>query len=170
MTTISHQDLYLSERNQNFTIFNFLVLQYRRYTKILIYSHKIESPGENKRQLFIYLLTSGNSSKVLTLHFLHLPCLFVVHSIERILKLYTRRVNIANGIYYKEPNLLLHKHTTHQKSSPSLSLSQSLTQKIMEHNKVDTKLQESYDDQQKWVLDSSLDSRGEIPVRARTGA
>ncbi|KAF3574000.1 hypothetical protein F2Q69_00061796 [Brassica cretica] len=29
---------------------------------------------------------------------------------------------------------------------------------------------ESYDDQQKWVLDSSLDSRGEIPVRARTGA
>ncbi|KAJ4904783.1 Protein NRT1/ PTR FAMILY 5.7 [Raphanus sativus] len=40
----------------------------------------------------------------------------------------------------------------------------------MEHNKVDTKLQESCDDQQKWVLDSSLDSRGEIPVRARTGA
>ena len=29
---------------------------------------------------------------------------------------------------------------------------------------------ESYDDQHKWVLDSSLDSRGEIPVRARTGA
>ncbi|KAH0928609.1 hypothetical protein HID58_014336 [Brassica napus] len=41
----------------------------------------------------------------------------------------------------------------------------------MEHNKVDTKLQESsYDDQQKWVLDSSLDSRGGVPVRARTGA
>ncbi|KAF2569269.1 hypothetical protein F2Q68_00026428 [Brassica cretica] len=41
----------------------------------------------------------------------------------------------------------------------------------MEHNKVDTKLQESsYDDQQKWVLDSSVDSRGGVPVRARTGA
>ncbi|CAH8311118.1 unnamed protein product [Eruca vesicaria subsp. sativa] len=40
----------------------------------------------------------------------------------------------------------------------------------MEHNKVDTKLQDSYDDQQKWVLDSSLDSRGETPVRAKTGA
>ncbi|KAJ0245690.1 Protein NRT1/ PTR FAMILY 5.7 [Hirschfeldia incana] len=41
----------------------------------------------------------------------------------------------------------------------------------MEHNKVDTKTQESYDDhQQKLVLDSSLDSRGEIPVRVRTGA
>ena len=63
---------------------------------------------------------------------------------------------------------------THHSSTilyPSLSLSQSLTQKIMEHNKVDTKLQESsYDDQQKWVLDSSLDSRGGVPVRARTGA
>ncbi|CAH2064191.1 unnamed protein product [Thlaspi arvense] len=40
----------------------------------------------------------------------------------------------------------------------------------MEHNKIDKELQDSYDDQQKWVLDSSLDSRGEIPVRARTGA
>ncbi|CAH8328736.1 unnamed protein product, partial [Eruca vesicaria subsp. sativa] len=40
----------------------------------------------------------------------------------------------------------------------------------MEHNKIDRELQDSYDDQQKWVLDSSLDSRGEIPVRARTGA
>ncbi|KAJ4885240.1 Protein NRT1/ PTR FAMILY 5.7 [Raphanus sativus] len=40
----------------------------------------------------------------------------------------------------------------------------------MEHNKIDTERQDSYNDQQKWVLDSSLDSRGEIPVRARTGA
>ncbi|EOA23672.1 hypothetical protein CARUB_v10016879mg [Capsella rubella] len=40
----------------------------------------------------------------------------------------------------------------------------------MEHNKVDIELQDSYDDQQKWVLDSSTDSRGEIPLRARTGA
>lgn len=40
----------------------------------------------------------------------------------------------------------------------------------MEHNKVDTELQDSYDDQQKWVLDSSTDSRGKIPLRARTGA
>ena len=37
----------------------------------------------------------------------------------------------------------------------------------MEQSKNDI---ESYDDQQKWVLDSSLDSRGEIPGRARTGA
>ncbi|XP_010504182.1 PREDICTED: protein NRT1/ PTR FAMILY 5.7 [Camelina sativa] len=40
----------------------------------------------------------------------------------------------------------------------------------MEHNKVDTELQDSYDDQQKWVLDSSTDSRGKIPLRSRTGA
>ncbi|KAG7628426.1 MFS transporter superfamily [Arabidopsis thaliana x Arabidopsis arenosa] len=40
----------------------------------------------------------------------------------------------------------------------------------MEHNKVDTEPQDSYDDQQKWVLDSSTDSRGEIPLRAQTGA
>lgn len=40
----------------------------------------------------------------------------------------------------------------------------------MEHNKIDTELQDSYDDQHKLVLDSSLDCRGEIPVRARTGA
>ncbi|CAG7902733.1 unnamed protein product [Brassica rapa] len=40
----------------------------------------------------------------------------------------------------------------------------------MEHNKIDTEFQDSYNDQQKWVVDSSLDSRGEIPVRARTGA
>ncbi|KAL1195885.1 Protein NRT1/ PTR FAMILY 5.7 [Cardamine amara subsp. amara] len=40
----------------------------------------------------------------------------------------------------------------------------------MEHNKIDAELQDSYDDQQKWVLDSSTDSKGEIPLRARTGA
>ncbi|XP_010504184.1 PREDICTED: protein NRT1/ PTR FAMILY 5.7-like [Camelina sativa] len=40
----------------------------------------------------------------------------------------------------------------------------------MEHNKVDTELQDSYDDQEKWVLDSSTDSRGKIPLRSRTGA
>ena len=40
----------------------------------------------------------------------------------------------------------------------------------MEHNKIDTEFQDSHNDQQKWVVDSSLDSRGEIPVRARTGA
>ncbi|XP_010427058.1 PREDICTED: protein NRT1/ PTR FAMILY 5.7-like [Camelina sativa] len=40
----------------------------------------------------------------------------------------------------------------------------------MEHNKVNTELQDSYDDQQKWVLDSSTDSSGKIPLRSRTGA
>ncbi|ESQ52441.1 hypothetical protein EUTSA_v10016423mg [Eutrema salsugineum] len=40
----------------------------------------------------------------------------------------------------------------------------------MEHKKIDAELQDSYDDQQKWVLDSSLDSRGRVPLRARTGA
>ncbi|KAG2325031.1 hypothetical protein Bca4012_039521 [Brassica carinata] len=40
----------------------------------------------------------------------------------------------------------------------------------MELNKIDTELQDSYTDQQKWVLDSSLDSKGEIPIRSRTGA
>lgn len=55
-------------------------------------------------------------------------------------------------------------------SATVLFISQSLTQQIMEHNKVDTELQDSYDDQQKWVLDSSTDSRGKIPLRARTGA
>ncbi|KAF3543864.1 hypothetical protein DY000_02002036 [Brassica cretica] len=32
------------------------------------------------------------------------------------------------------------------------------------------KLQDSYNDQHNWVLDSSLDSRGHVPLRARTGA
>ncbi|KFK34643.1 hypothetical protein AALP_AA5G172400 [Arabis alpina] len=41
----------------------------------------------------------------------------------------------------------------------------------MEHNsKTDPEIQDSYDNQQKWVLDSSLDSKGKIPLRARTGA
>ncbi|CAL9235952.1 unnamed protein product [Arabidopsis halleri] len=40
----------------------------------------------------------------------------------------------------------------------------------MEHKKIGAELQDSYDDQQKWVLDSSLDSRGRVPLRARTGA
>ncbi|EOA26793.1 hypothetical protein CARUB_v10022888mg [Capsella rubella] len=40
----------------------------------------------------------------------------------------------------------------------------------MEHKKIGAERQDSYDDQQKWVFDSSLDSRGRIPLRARTGA
>ncbi|KAL1210024.1 Protein NRT1/ PTR FAMILY 5.6 [Cardamine amara subsp. amara] len=40
----------------------------------------------------------------------------------------------------------------------------------MEHKKIDEELQDSFDDQQKWVLDSSLDSRGRVPLRAQTGA
>uniref|UniRef100_A0A1J3HYW1 Protein NRT1/ PTR FAMILY 5.7 n=2 Tax=Noccaea caerulescens TaxID=107243 RepID=A0A1J3HYW1_NOCCA len=40
----------------------------------------------------------------------------------------------------------------------------------MEQNKTNTGLQDSYDDQQKWVLDSSVDSKGDVPLRARTGA
>ncbi|XP_010505388.1 PREDICTED: protein NRT1/ PTR FAMILY 5.6-like [Camelina sativa] len=40
----------------------------------------------------------------------------------------------------------------------------------MEHKKMGAELQDSYDDQQKWVLDSSVDSRGRVPLRARTGA
>ncbi|CAN7008713.1 unnamed protein product [Brassica oleracea var. botrytis] len=40
----------------------------------------------------------------------------------------------------------------------------------MEHKKIGSENQDSYDDQQKWVLDSSLDSKGHVPLRARTGA
>ncbi|KAG2332561.1 hypothetical protein Bca52824_003741 [Brassica carinata] len=40
----------------------------------------------------------------------------------------------------------------------------------MKHNNIGAELQDSYDDQHKWVLDSSLDSRGHVPLRARTGA
>ncbi|CAN8254611.1 unnamed protein product [Cochlearia groenlandica] len=40
----------------------------------------------------------------------------------------------------------------------------------MEHNKIDIEIQETYNDQEKWVLDSSIDSKGETPLRARTGA
>ncbi|AEC09463.1 Protein NRT1/ PTR FAMILY 5.6 [Arabidopsis thaliana] len=41
----------------------------------------------------------------------------------------------------------------------------------MEHKNIGAEvLQDTYDDQQKWVLDSSLDSRGRVPLRARTGA
>ncbi|CAA7052215.1 unnamed protein product [Microthlaspi erraticum] len=39
----------------------------------------------------------------------------------------------------------------------------------MEHKEI-TEVKDSYDDQQKWVLDSSIDSRGRVPLRARTGA
>ncbi|CAN6995626.1 hypothetical protein IGI04_017949 [Brassica rapa subsp. trilocularis] len=40
----------------------------------------------------------------------------------------------------------------------------------MEHKKIGSENQDSYDDQQKWVLDSSFDSKGHVPLRARTGA
>ncbi|KAJ4906918.1 Protein NRT1/ PTR FAMILY 5.6 [Raphanus sativus] len=40
----------------------------------------------------------------------------------------------------------------------------------MKPNNIGEELQDSYDDQHKWVLDSSLDSRGRVPLRARTGA
>ncbi|VVB16492.1 unnamed protein product [Arabis nemorensis] len=38
----------------------------------------------------------------------------------------------------------------------------------MEHEKIG--VEDLFDDQQKWVLDSSLDCRGRVPLRARTGA
>ncbi|KAJ0258828.1 Protein NRT1/ PTR FAMILY 5.6 [Hirschfeldia incana] len=40
----------------------------------------------------------------------------------------------------------------------------------MEHKKIGSELQDSYEDQQKWVCDSSFDSKGHVPLRARTGA
>ncbi|KAG2326509.1 hypothetical protein Bca4012_035466 [Brassica carinata] len=40
----------------------------------------------------------------------------------------------------------------------------------MEHKKIGAEHQDSDDDQQKWVLDSSFDSKGHVPLRARTGA
>ncbi|KAH0925178.1 hypothetical protein HID58_017434 [Brassica napus] len=40
----------------------------------------------------------------------------------------------------------------------------------MEHKKIGSENQDSYDDLQKWVLDSSFDSKGHVPLRARTGA